>query len=83
MSSPYPGVERCPYQNRAYRGAYFAAYWRAYGGGLRPKCPYRDLRSPSGRITFSRGFIRAFDRGWLEGRKDLCASQGKGKRKGV
>jgi hypothetical protein len=83
MSATYPGVEWCPYSNRALRGAYLKAYRRAYGGELWPGNPYKDRRGYHGQITWSRAFIRAWDAGWRDGRIDGCASQGKGKRKGV
>jgi hypothetical protein len=76
-------VQTCPYTNRAYRGVYLEAYWRAHDGESWPGNPYRDHRSPSGRVTFSRGFIRAFDRGWIAGRGDRSASQDKHSKKGV
>lgn len=56
------------YHNRAFRGAYNKGR-RAAMNGLRRECPYRDLRTFRGQRaghqqTFSRGFIRAWYKGY-------------------
>lgn len=52
--------------NPAMRGAYMNGR-RAFasGQGL-DSCPYRDIRKPNGRISWSRAFIRAWEDGWVD-----------------
>jgi hypothetical protein len=39
-----------------------------HAGQKRNDCPYRDVRTDHGAVTFSRGFMRA----WLEGFDDAA-----------
>ncbi len=56
--------------NRAHRGAYRKGQ-RAAIDGLPPSaCPYVDKRKSSGRLSWSRSFIRA----WQDGHADQSAA---------
>lgn len=56
--------------NPAHRGAYLKG-WRAFvAGEPRGACPYVDIRKPSGRLSWSRSFIRAWEDGWDDAQKD-------------
>ena len=48
-----------------WRGAFRKGYLAFTGGEPRASCPYRDKRSESGRITWSRAFQASWHDGWL------------------
>jgi len=50
--------------NRAYRGAYMKGVHAALEGHAFSECPYVDIRKPSGKLSWSRAFIRAWQDGW-------------------
>ena len=55
--------------NRAHRGAYkkgVAAHARGEPGEA---CPYLDKRKPSGRLSWSRSFILAWEAGWVDAKR--------------
>lgn len=51
--------------NRAHLGAFKKGVFAHQAGQPREACPYNDLREPSGRLSWSRSFIRAWQDGWL------------------
>lgn len=50
--------------NRALRGAFIKGAEAHMGGLPVDACPYRDKRTDSGRLSWSRSFIRAWQDGW-------------------
>jgi ribosome modulation factor len=59
--------------NRAHRGAYkkgVAAYHA--GDHLIHGCPYKDKRKESGRLSWSRSFICAWEDGWRDARSQAA-----------
>ncbi len=53
--------------NNAYRGIFRRGFLAGYEGRLKTDCPYQDLRTYRGGITFSRSFILIGNRlRWLE-----------------
>ena len=50
--------------NRALRGAFLKGVDAGLAGEPITACPYQDKRKPSGLISWSRGFIKAWDDGW-------------------
>lgn len=52
------------WRNKAMAGAYRKGRTAARVGIKRTSCPYMDLRGPSGHVTFSRAFMRAWREGW-------------------
>jgi ribosome modulation factor len=52
--------------NPAMRGAYLKGAKAAHAGQDKNACPYRDKRNNSGRLTWSRAFILA----WEDGHQD-------------
>jgi len=71
MTTP-PGFE---IWNRAHQGAYRKGY--AVGESGTPKkiasCPYGDKRKPSGRLSWSRSFIKAWWDGFEAGARVVAA----------
>jgi hypothetical protein len=64
-----PGFENW---NRALRGAYRKGY-ESFGAGIEfQSCPYEDKRKPSGKLSWSRSFIRAWEDGWEEAKKQAA-----------
>lgn len=53
--------------SRAFQGAYDKGRKAALAGKPRSDNPYRDLRAPSGAITFARGFRNVWAAGWKAG----------------
>lgn len=62
--------------NPALRGAYLKGVRAAQAGETLDACPYRDRRNDSGRLTWSRSFIRAWEDGWRDARAQASASAG-------
>lgn len=56
--------------NRAMVGAYLKGLHAALSGEPADACPYRDIRKPSGRLTWSRAFRTAWRDGWEHATKD-------------
>lgn len=50
--------------NKAFQGAYRKGYRAALEGKPIEACPYVDWRKADGRLTFSRGFRRAWHDGY-------------------
>lgn len=50
--------------NRAHRGAYRRGF---HAAGTGEPCPYEDHRKPSGRLSWSRSFIRTWEDGHAAG----------------
>lgn len=50
--------------NPALQGAFRKGYAARMAGEPIEACPYVDRRKVSGRLTWSRGFIRAWQDGW-------------------
>jgi len=53
-----------PSTSRAFRGAYYKGLRARMDGEPKSACPYEDKRKPSGRLSWSRAFIRAWNDGW-------------------
>lgn len=53
--------------NPALRGAYRKGQRARADGVPLDACPYEDKRKPSGRLSWSRAFIRAWEDGWRDG----------------
>lgn len=53
--------------NKALRGAYSKGYRAAMEHLPKTACPYEDKRKPSGKLSWSRSFINAWDDGWESG----------------
>ena len=51
--------------NRAMQGAFRKGYTANKEGKSPQDCPYKDKRNDSGRLTWSRAFIAAWDDGWM------------------
>lgn len=62
-----------PEPNKALRTAYMKGYNAAKNGESKDVCPYDDLRTDRGTITFSRAFIQAWKDGWVDFNKGLDA----------
>jgi len=60
MIEPY-GFERW---NKALQGAYRKGHKAAIDGLTIDDCPYKDIRKPSGKLSWSRSFIRAWQDGF-------------------
>lgn len=52
--------------NKALIGAYKKGAKAKQDGLLITDCPYEDHRKPSGKLSWSRSFIRAWQDGWRE-----------------
>jgi len=63
VGSPPQSFERW---SPAMRGAYFKGAKAAHAGQGDDACPYRDKRNDTGRLTWSRAFISA----WEDGHRD-------------
>jgi ribosome modulation factor len=50
--------------NRAHRGAFLKGVKARHAGEPLSACPYEDHRKPSGMLSWSRAFIRAWQDGW-------------------
>lgn len=50
--------------NPSHRGAYCKGYRAALADEPRSSCPYEDHRKPSGMLSWSRAYIRAWQDGW-------------------
>jgi hypothetical protein len=55
--------------NRALRGAFLKGLHAFKAGEPRSACPYEDIRKPSGSLSWSRSFQRAWLDGWQWGGK--------------
>lgn len=55
--------------NRAMRGAYLKGRSAFDAGAMLADCPYQDHRKPSGKLSWSRAFIRAWQDGWRDAEK--------------
>ena len=69
-------VRDWPRENgRPINPALYAAYVRGLAAGVAgdslDSCPYEDKRKPSGRLSWSRGFINA----WRDGVQDAAADR--------
>lgn len=56
--------------NRAHRGAYLKGLHAGLSGEAITACPYADTRKPSGRLSWSRSFMRAWQAGWEHAHAD-------------
>jgi len=52
--------------NRAMVGAYKKGHKAKNEGHPISACPYEDIRKPSGKLSWSRAFIRAWQDGWFD-----------------
>lgn len=57
-------------RNDAFRHAFWLGYQAAAKGADKSDCPYRDLRTRRGNVTYARAFRRAWHEGWEHGRGD-------------
>lgn len=61
--------------NPAMRGAYMKGV-KAHGEGKPIEaCPYNDHRKPSGGLSWSRAFIRAWEDGWRDAAKEAAITE--------
>lgn len=73
--TPGVGVHRGgDYRNGAFKGAYSKGWNAGYSGEDASTCPYEDRRTETNKVTFSRGLIRAWKRGRLDGLASKAAS---------
>lgn len=61
--------------NRAMRGAYMKGRRAFDAGQPETSCPYEDIRKPSGLLSWSRAFIRAWEDGWKDAERDAAVSK--------
>ena len=61
--------------NRAMRGAFVKGIIAAQEGRSINDCPYQDKRKPSGKLSWSRAFIRAWEDGFQYATNDLLDAQ--------
>lgn len=64
MPNPRP---QAPNNNAAFRSAWWKGYHTGGAGLSSNTCPYEDIRTPQGHVTFSRAFIHAWHVGWQVG----------------
>jgi len=57
--------------NRAHLGAFKKGAAHFLAGGSLDMCPYEDHRKPSGRLSWSRSFIGAWQDGWRWAQQEL------------
>ncbi len=50
--------------NRSHRGAFLKGVKARHAGEPQDACPYEDHRKPSGLLSWSRAYIRAWHDGW-------------------
>ena len=55
--------------NRSMRGAYMKGARAFLSGETLGDCPYRDHRTDSGRLSWSRAYIRAWSDGFVDAEK--------------
>ena len=56
--------------NRAMRGAYLKGLHARLNDQPITDCPYRDIRKPSGKLSWSRAFQNAWRDGWEDADRD-------------
>lgn len=66
---PHRYPDRFDRWNRAHRGAYKKGVAAFNEGKKIRDCPYIDKRKESGRLSWSRSFICAWDDGWRDARQ--------------
>lgn len=57
--------------NPAMRGAYMKGRKAFAEGESKSDCPYEDKRKPSGRLSWSRAFIRAWQDGYRDAQRAI------------
>jgi ribosome modulation factor len=57
-------------RNKAFETAERRGRVAYQAGKPRTTCPYPDHRGASGHVTFSRGFRKAWLKGWLEAKRE-------------
>ena len=55
--------------NKGFRSAYGRGFEAGYKGQSNDRCPYPDLRTYRGAVTFSRAWRRYWKHGWEDGKK--------------
>lgn len=61
--------------NRAHKGAYLKGAKAQQAGDPISSCPYNDYRKPSGKLSWSRSFITAWQDGWRDAAAEASKQQ--------
>lgn len=70
----FPWPEHMGRWNRAHVGSYRKGVIARFSSESLDACPYQDKRKPSGRLSWSRSFIAAWEDGWRAADRHIKAS---------